>query len=235
MRLCSVRKQANRDRWKYNFKDVSVALWLRFREATAVNAAMFSDDFLAARDLSNLDVMFYKLELLVSKLVKASRFVDCDVFVLLLDTWKVPDSASAAVMRSLFLSKSPFDNIHSALSKARKSYRVSKLLESKRAEESQIRSAVNKKMETFESNKGYTIRSILEKPFRKVVLDHLVVGDELYLEPDHVKKKVDEIMEAWTCKHCYWSRMANSVPVALCSYIVVNINSFPGIAHLEAH
>ncbi|KAG9288229.1 hypothetical protein G9A89_021260 [Geosiphon pyriformis] len=234
MHLCSVRKQANRNCWKYNFKNASVALWLRFREATAVNAAMFSDDFLAARDLSDLDVMwdavqktmcfsvsevfkkkwfkgydgiftkhlsrFYKLELLVSKLVKASRSVDCNVFVSLLDTWKALDSAGAAVIRSLFLSKSPFDNICSALSKARKSYHASKLLESKHAEESQIRSAVDKKMETFESNKGHTIRSVLERPFCKMVLDHLVVGDELYLEPDHVKKKVDEIMEGWTHK-----------------------------------
>ncbi|KAG9288782.1 hypothetical protein G9A89_023079 [Geosiphon pyriformis] len=222
-RLCSVRKQANRDCWKYDFKDTSVALWLRFREATAVNAAMFSADFLAARDLLDLDAMwnavqktmcfsvsevfrkkwfkgyngvftkhsfrFHKLELLVFKLVKASCSVD------------LLDSAGAAVVRSLFLSKSFFDNICSALSKTRKFYRASKLLESKCAEESQIRSAVDKRMESFESNKGHTIRSILERPFRKVVLDYLVVGDELYLDPDHVKEKVDEIMEGWTRKH----------------------------------
>ncbi|KAG9292352.1 hypothetical protein G9A89_015222 [Geosiphon pyriformis] len=36
-------------------------------------------------------------------------------------------------------------------------------------------------------------------------------------------------------KCCYWSGMANSMPVTLCSYVVVNVNSFPGIAHLEAH
>ncbi|KAG9298876.1 hypothetical protein G9A89_015897 [Geosiphon pyriformis] len=34
---------------------------------------------------------------------------------------------------------------------------------------------------------------------------------------------------------CYRSGMANSVPVTLCSYVVVNVNSFPGIARLEAH
>ncbi|KAG9300025.1 hypothetical protein G9A89_009753 [Geosiphon pyriformis] len=210
--LCSVRKQTNRDCWKYNFKNASVALWLRFREATAVNAAMLSDDFLAARELLDLDVMFHKLELLVSKLVRASHFVDCDVFVSLLDTWELLDSTGAAVVRSLFLSKSPFDNICSALSKARKFYRASKLSESRHAEDSQIRSVIDKRMESFESDKGHTIKSVLERPFCKVVLNHLVIGNELYLEPDHVKKKVDEIMEGWTHKHKvvldiaeYWS------------------------------
>ncbi|KAG9293622.1 hypothetical protein G9A89_005625 [Geosiphon pyriformis] len=232
--LCSVRKQANKDHWKYNFKDAGIALWLRFRKATAVNAAMFFDDFLAARELSDLDAMwdivqktisfsvnevfrkkwfksydgvftkhlfrFHKLELLVFKLVKTSHSVDCDVFVSLLDTWELLDSAGAAVVRSLFLSRSPFDDIHSALSKAKKSYCASKLSELKCAKDLQIRSAIDKRMESFESNKGYTIRSVLERSFHKVVLDHLVVGDKLYLEPDFVKKKVDEIMKRWTCK-----------------------------------
>ncbi|KAG9284064.1 hypothetical protein G9A89_022838 [Geosiphon pyriformis] len=31
-------------------------------------------------------------------------------------------------------------------------------------------------MESFESNKGHTIRSVLKQPFRKVILDHLLMG-----------------------------------------------------------
>ncbi|KAG9300753.1 hypothetical protein G9A89_023551 [Geosiphon pyriformis] len=233
--LCSVCKQANKNHWKYNFKNADVVLWLKFKDATAVNAAMFSDDFMAARQLLDLDAMwdavcktmcflvdevfkknwfkdydgiftkssskFHKLELLVSKLVKASRFVNCDGFISLLDTWALLDSSNAVVIRSLFLSGSPFDIICSALSKTRKSYRASKLSELKRAEDSQIRSAIDKRMESFESTKGHTIRSVLERPFHRVVLDHLVIGDKLYLEPDPVKTKVDKIMKGWICTH----------------------------------
>ncbi|KAG9304442.1 hypothetical protein G9A89_020004 [Geosiphon pyriformis] len=232
--LCFIHKQTNKDCWKYNYNTTNDALWSKFKDEMVVNAAMFSVDFIAARELSDLDAMwdavrktmcfsadevlkkkwfkdydsiftkhlfrFHKLELLVSKLVKASRSVNCDEFILLLNTWKLLDSANAAVVRSFFLSKSPFNNIHSALSKAKKSYHVSKLLEVKHAEALQIKSAIDKRMKSFESNKDHTIRSVLKRPFCKVVLDHLVVGDELYLEPDPVKTKVNEIMEEWTRK-----------------------------------
>ncbi|KAG9303193.1 hypothetical protein G9A89_000728 [Geosiphon pyriformis] len=77
----------------------------------------------------------------------------------------------------------------STLAKARKSYRFAKLLESKRAEEFHIRVAIDKRMKSFKSDKGYTIKSVLERPFHKVVLDHLVVGDKLILEPSSVKAR----------------------------------------------
>ncbi|KAG9306680.1 hypothetical protein G9A89_004227 [Geosiphon pyriformis] len=232
--LCSLHKQANKDHWKYNFKNTNTALWLKFREVMVINAAIFSDDFMTANELSDLDSMwdvihktmcflanevfkkkwfkeydrvftkslskFHKLELLVFKLVRAFCSVNNDNFVLLLNTWEVLDSDNAVVIRSLFLSDSFFNIIYSVLSKVRKSYRASKLLESKRAEESQIRSAIEKRMESFVCNKCHTIRSVLKRPFHKVVLDHLVIGDELILEPDPVKSKVDKIMEGWTRK-----------------------------------
>ncbi|KAG9306299.1 hypothetical protein G9A89_018182 [Geosiphon pyriformis] len=105
------------------------------------------------------------------------------------------------MVKSLFLSGSGFDPIRSALAKVRKLYCASKLLEFKCTEESSIKQAINKRMESFELDKSHTIRSVLERLFRKVVLDHLVVGDELVLEPDFVKSKVDKIMEGWTRKH----------------------------------
>ncbi|KAG9296888.1 hypothetical protein G9A89_006843 [Geosiphon pyriformis] len=83
----------------------------------------------------------------------------------------------------------------------RKSYHFSKLLESKHAEEACIKVAINKRMKSFESDKGHTIRSVLEHPFHKVVLDHLVIGDKLVLEPSLVKSRMDRIIEGWTKKH----------------------------------
>ncbi|KAG9301048.1 hypothetical protein G9A89_015784 [Geosiphon pyriformis] len=143
---------------------------------------------------------FHRLELLVSKLVKASQLINCDEFTLLLDTWIWLDSVNALLVGSLFCSGSPLNDIQSVLLKIRKFYHAAKLLDSKRAEKSCIRSAINRRIENFGSDKGHTIRSVLECPFRKVILDHLVVGKELFLEPDLVKIKVDEIIEGWTRK-----------------------------------
>ncbi|KAG9304019.1 hypothetical protein G9A89_005929 [Geosiphon pyriformis] len=232
--LNSLRKQANKDHWKFDVKSACKAKWLEFRDASAANVSMFSDAFGVAVKFSDLDAMwdivrkimvlsagstfkkkwfkgfdsvfiktssrFHKLELLVSKLVKTSHLASSDGFASLLEVWHRLDSPDASVVKSLFLSGSNFDLICSALAKARKLYRSFKLVESKCAEESSIKQAIGKKMESFELNKSHTIRSVLERSFYKVVLDHLVVDNELILEPVLVKSKVDEIMKGWTRK-----------------------------------
>ncbi|KAG9294403.1 hypothetical protein G9A89_001908 [Geosiphon pyriformis] len=104
-------------------------------------------------------------------------------------------------VKSLFLSGSSLDTVWSALFKIRKTYRSLKMAESRNVEESQIKSAIEKRMESFELNKSHTIQSILECLFCKVILDHLVVDDELILEPGPVRSRVDDIMEGWTRKH----------------------------------
>ncbi|KAG9297049.1 hypothetical protein G9A89_000428 [Geosiphon pyriformis] len=143
---------------------------------------------------------FHKLELLVSKLVKASYLLSNVEFASLLNTWERLDINGASVVKSLFLLDSNFNMICLALAKARKSYRSVKLLEFRRAEEFYIRLAIDKRMESFESDKGHTIRSVLEHPFRKVALNHLVVGNELILESSLVKARVNGIMKGWTRK-----------------------------------
>ncbi|KAG9284472.1 hypothetical protein G9A89_014076 [Geosiphon pyriformis] len=45
-------------------------------------------------------------------------------------------------------------------------------------------SIITSRMESFELDKSYIIKSVLEHLFHKMVLDHLVVSDELILEPD---------------------------------------------------
>ncbi|KAG9300645.1 hypothetical protein G9A89_023443 [Geosiphon pyriformis] len=89
----------------------------------------------------------------------------------------------------------------SALFRVKKLYYISKLAESKRAEKTSIKHIINKKIESFEVNKSHTIKSVLECPFCKVVLDYLVVDNELVLKPDQVKAKVDIVMEGWTRKY----------------------------------
>ncbi|KAG9297612.1 hypothetical protein G9A89_011127 [Geosiphon pyriformis] len=78
------------------------------------------------------------------------------------------------------------------------------------AEESYIKWAITSRMESFELDKGHIIRNVLEHLFCKVVLDHLVVGNELVLEPDLVKSRVDEIIERWTKKHRVVSDISNN-------------------------
>ncbi|KAG9296527.1 hypothetical protein G9A89_015119 [Geosiphon pyriformis] len=196
--LMSLCKQANKNHWKFNFKDAMAAKWAAFKESSAATMAIFKYIICKVVCLSVTDVFkkkwfkdydnvftkesskFYKLELLGSKLVKASRLVFSKEFVALLRLY--------------------FEVIRSVLFRIRKLYCFSKLSESKHAEESHIRSAVSRKIESFEVDKGHTIRSVLEHPFHKVVLDHLVVNNELVLNPNLVKSKVDVIMEDWTRK-----------------------------------
>ncbi|KAG9294477.1 hypothetical protein G9A89_001982 [Geosiphon pyriformis] len=197
VKLNSLCKQANKDHWKYDIKNANKVEWSEFRDAMAANAVMFSDEFVAVKRFSDLDAIFdyvfnkvsfwfHKLKLLVSKLVKASRLVS--------------DSVGTLPVRSLFLSGFSFNVIRFGLAKARKYYHSFKLLESKHAEEFHMRQAIERRMESFEVDKSYTIRSVLECPFHKVVLDYLVDDRELVLKPELVKFKVDRIMEGWTRK-----------------------------------
>ncbi|KAG9286131.1 hypothetical protein G9A89_010145 [Geosiphon pyriformis] len=114
---------------------------------------------------------FYKLELLVSKLDRL-------------------DLMGASEVKSLFLSGSNFDVVRFVLAKIRKFYHSSKLLKSQWAEKSCIKQAVDNRMESFELDKGCTIRNVLEHPFCKVVLNHLIMDNELILEPKLVKSKL---------------------------------------------
>ncbi|KAG9286510.1 hypothetical protein G9A89_014676 [Geosiphon pyriformis] len=114
--------------------------------------------------------------------------------------WASLDSVKASVIQDLVDSGVESDRVHSVLFGAKKFYWASKLVESQSTKDANIRSVINKRMESFEVDKGHTIRSVLERPFRKIVLNHLVIDDDLILEPEQVKSKVDAIMEGWTRK-----------------------------------
>ncbi|KAG9296581.1 hypothetical protein G9A89_015173 [Geosiphon pyriformis] len=61
--------------------------------------------------------------------------------------------------------------------------------ETKAAKTATIRHVIDKRIENFCMNKDCMIRSILDKPFYKVVLDYLVVDNKLVLNPSDVKSK----------------------------------------------
>ncbi|KAG9306165.1 hypothetical protein G9A89_016069 [Geosiphon pyriformis] len=81
-------------------------------------------------------------------------------------------------------------------------------------------------MENFVVNKDHTIHSVLERPFYKMVLDHLVSDD---ITPVEVKSKVDGIIKGWTRKKA----MLKSVPdLWQCQYLLLNYvddNTFSGV------
>ncbi|KAG9294177.1 hypothetical protein G9A89_021536 [Geosiphon pyriformis] len=119
---------------------------------------------------------FHKLELLVSRIVRASH------------------------KENVMNSDAGFNHVCFAFFGARKFYCAAKLAESLRAKKANIRSAIDRRIESFKVNKSYTIRNVLKHLFCKVMLDHLVVDNKLILEPGLVKFKLDMIMEDWTRK-----------------------------------
>ncbi|KAG9304447.1 hypothetical protein G9A89_020009 [Geosiphon pyriformis] len=175
-----------------------VPMWTRFKDASAANTAMFSDNFIASKQFSDLDVMWNTIR----------KFgADVDDFVSLIKCWCSLDSAKASVIQDLMDSGVIFDCVYLALCIIRKSYCVLKYAESLRAKKANIRSVIDKRMESFKTNKGHTIRSVLECLFCKIVLNHLVVNDKLVLKLGLVKSKVDAIIEIpdvfskWHCQY----------------------------------
>ncbi|KAG9288552.1 hypothetical protein G9A89_006048 [Geosiphon pyriformis] len=178
----------------FNTDHQTVLVLAKFKDDMAANAAMLHDDFLAAGMHSNLDAMWVALHkvlcLSAEAVFKKKWFKNYDhVFVKesskfhklkLLVSKLGLDSVNASMVKSLFLS---------VLSKVRKLYHSSKMSEAECVRKSRIRSAIDKRIESFELNKDHTIRNVLEHPFYKVTLDHLVMDNKLVLEPDLVKTK----------------------------------------------
>ncbi|KAG9293968.1 hypothetical protein G9A89_019306 [Geosiphon pyriformis] len=147
---------------------------------------------------------FHKLELLVFKIVKALYGEDAGHFVYLIKCWSSVDNVKSSVVQNLVDSGAGSDHICSAFFGARKFYHAFKITESLRAKKANIRSAIDKKMESFKVNKSHMIRSVLECPFHKVVLDYLVVNNDLILKPDLVKSKhyvANDILINWCCQY----------------------------------
>ncbi|KAG9307741.1 hypothetical protein G9A89_023306 [Geosiphon pyriformis] len=226
--LNSIRKQANRNRWKFDFKDADPSKWLWFKDNMSAVLSLVIDSFLSAKVLDNLDEMwdvlcevmvraadtmfsrcwfskfdcsknrhssrFLGLELLVAKVIKSLNTGNKHKCDHLIKRWFLVDCKEAFKFDFLVQNGADSVEVFKHLSQVRKCYRKSKYHESRVARNTAIRSAINKHIENFSSNKGGMIRSVLEWSFCKVVLDHLVIGDKLVLDPIEVKSRVDNIM-----------------------------------------
>ncbi|KAG9303124.1 hypothetical protein G9A89_005082 [Geosiphon pyriformis] len=237
--LNSLRKQANKNCWKFNIKDTDVTGWSCFKDCSSVKVLGIKDNFLATAAKQDLDAMwfllekmlvdsadetfsrcwfsefqclknkqssrFMGLELLIVKIVKKFGSANVFGFDCLVKKWSTLDATKALVLMDMIQSGQKKDAVLKFLSVIKKEYRKSKLYESNLAQEASIREAIEKRMRKFCSNKGSMIRSVLNQPFRKVVLDHLVINNKLILEPEEIKLKVDIIMEDWMRKQIYAS------------------------------
>ncbi|KAG9300425.1 hypothetical protein G9A89_010050 [Geosiphon pyriformis] len=148
---------------------------------------------------------FFKLELLVAKIVKCWNSGDLLNFNHLIKIWLAVDAVEASKVNSMVLNDISPIKLIKHLSVIKKGYCKSKYYEfkyyeSKIAEDTAIRKTIDYHMENFCSDKEKIIKSILECLFHKVVLDHLVMDDELVVEPNKVKLKVDKIIKGWTKK-----------------------------------
>ncbi|KAG9306083.1 hypothetical protein G9A89_015987 [Geosiphon pyriformis] len=171
--LISICRQANRDcdlntMWKILKKTVIQA-------ANIVFSKIWYNKYNCSRNKESS--RFFKLELLIAKV------------------WLAIDSVEASKIDSMVLTSISSVKLVKHLLVIRKKYQKSKYCESKIAKNTTIRKAIDCHMENFCSDKKRMIKSILEHLFCKIVLDHLVVDNELVVEPKKVMLKIDKIME----------------------------------------
>ncbi|KAG9291342.1 hypothetical protein G9A89_003446 [Geosiphon pyriformis] len=150
---------------------------------------------------------FFGLELLVAKIVK--KFCSGDLLGInhLVNKWSTLDDAKARAFKDLVGSGVKSDVIVRHLSLVCRDYRRLKMFKSRLAEKALVRKAIEKCINNFCLDKSSMIRSVLEKPFCKVVLDHLIVDDNLVLLPEEVKSSIDKIMEGWIRKRSVQSEL----------------------------
>ncbi|KAG9287981.1 hypothetical protein G9A89_017576 [Geosiphon pyriformis] len=225
-------KQANRDHWKFRIKNADCAKWSRFRNCSSTELLGIREKFLNAGILLNLDLMWSLLEkIMVVSADKVfswhwfskfqcfrnkqfSKFFGLEMLVAKIS---VLDADEASVVLALIRNGKKTSIIFKHLF----------LL----GEKASIKKAIARCMDKFCSDKDGMIRSVLDCPFHKVVLDHLVVDDGLVLEPKEVKVSINSIMENWMRKQV--------VPVVMpalwtCQYApldYVQNNTFSGVIH----
>ncbi|KAG9305495.1 hypothetical protein G9A89_006465 [Geosiphon pyriformis] len=138
--------------------------------------------------------------MLVAKIVKYWNFGNLLNFNCLIKIWLAINEVKAFKVDSMVLNSVSSMNLIKHLSVVRKKYQKSKYCESKVAKDTTIRKMIDCHIENFCSNKEKMIKNILEHSFCKVVLDHLMVDDEMVVEPNEVKLKSNNKPVTWCSK-----------------------------------
>ncbi|KAG9307014.1 hypothetical protein G9A89_003065 [Geosiphon pyriformis] len=170
-----------------------------------------SDMFEEARVNGDLNTMWKMLE---EAIVQAADTVFSRIWYI----WLAIDVVKASKIDGMVFNNVNLMKLIKHLLVIKKGYHKSKYCESKTAENTAIRKAIDCYMENFCFDKKKMIKSILKHPFCKVVLDHLVVDNELVIEPNEIKLKINRIMKKWTKKRSvlpkisdFWTRQYMSL------------------------
>ncbi|KAG9288119.1 hypothetical protein G9A89_017714 [Geosiphon pyriformis] len=184
--LNSAYKQTNKNQWKFKIKNTNTAkvdlnkMWEVLR-GTICNLAneVFSKHWFCEFDCSKnkQSLKFFKLESLVTKIMKCLSSGHMLEFDCLVQIWSTHDDAEASKFFGVFQSGLKINELFGHLSTL--------------ARNGHIKNIIDKCMESFSLNKGGII---------KIVLNYLVIGNKLILESKEIRSKVDEIMVDWTCK-----------------------------------
>ncbi|KAG9284257.1 hypothetical protein G9A89_002067 [Geosiphon pyriformis] len=217
--LNNIHRQANRDQWKFGIKNVDAAKWVHFKKFSLTALVLSSNSFLITKENNNLDEMWEVLKDAVCGL--ANEMFSKHWF------YNVETSKFTVMLQNGLKS----DALHGHLSKIKKRYRKFKYYKAELANSGCIRDVINKCMKNFNSNKSDMIRSILEWSFCKIVLDHLVIGNELILEPEEVRSRVDKIMVNWTRKRKCCPVLSGIWAHQYAPLVHVNDDVFLGVMH----
>ncbi|KAG9285696.1 hypothetical protein G9A89_002263 [Geosiphon pyriformis] len=193
---------------KFKIKNTDMAKWMHFKELFLARLAMsLTDEIFSKHWFSKFDCpknkqssKFFKLESLLAKIMKCLSSRQMSEFDYLVQVWSTLDDDEASKFLALHYDNPKLAMLLEHLSKAKKDYHKSKYYEAELTKNGCIRDAIDKHIKNFILDKSSMIRSVLKQPFCKVVLNHLVIGDKLVLEPGEVKFKVDEIIMDWTHK-----------------------------------
>ncbi|KAG9297812.1 hypothetical protein G9A89_000117 [Geosiphon pyriformis] len=112
----------------------------------------------------------------------------------LVKIWLAVDIEEASKFFRLVLGGTSPSKLLKHLSIVKKGYQKSKYYESRASKDAVIKKAIDCCMENFCSDKGKIIKSVLKYLFHKIVLDHLVVNNELVIEPSKIKLKSCQYM-----------------------------------------
>ncbi|KAG9307301.1 hypothetical protein G9A89_017129 [Geosiphon pyriformis] len=193
---------------KFKIKKVGIDKWLHFKKYSLARFLAKSAEFNSTKNVvveaadevfsrcwfSKLDCLrnkhsskFFKLKLLVVKLVKCLRLPGSSGTDYLIKAWSRIDEKKASSLCNMIDDGVSLDSILHYLPNIKKRYCRSKYIEFRIARDILIRKVIEKYMENFSSNKEHMIKSVLKHLFCKVVLNHLVIDNDLILLPDEVK------------------------------------------------
>ncbi|KAG9291253.1 hypothetical protein G9A89_021755 [Geosiphon pyriformis] len=221
--LNSACKQANKNQWKFKLGNAN-------KELSLAGLLMYSNKFQEVKDNSNLNAMW---KVLSKTLVHAAdvTFSSGDLLESdkLVKIWLIVDIKEASKFSGLVLSGIGLLELLKHLSIVKKEYWKFKYYKLKASENTVIKKTIDCYIENFCSDKGRIIKSVLECPFCKVILDYLVMNNKLVFKSGKVKLKINKIMKEWMKK---WSMLLQMPNLWFHQYMLldyVDNNAFTGV------